>query len=597
MKEIMLGNNAIACGAISAGVKLVSGYPGTPSTEVLQTVAQRNKDGKIHVEWSTNEKAAMEVAVGASYSGARVMVTMKQVGLNVASDPLMCVTNVGVNGGMVIVVADDPGPISSQTEQDTRHYGEFANIPVLDPSSPEEAYEMTKYAFELSEQTHLPVILRPTTKVCHASGTINLDEKIYEYECKGFEKNPKWVIFPPLVYKRHLEIESQQREISEMFNSVKFNRIDGRGKLGIATGGVTYAIVKDVLKALDADSKVTVLKVGAVFPAPDELYKAFLTDVSKVLVLEELDAFIESQLFNCMGHNNLNVKIKGKLDGTVIPAGELKFDAVKTYIKQYLDISEEKTEKILAMDLPPRPPVLCAGCPHRASFYAVKKAMKDKKAVFCGDIGCYTLGNAKPLDMVDTCLCMGAGITVAQGIKRMDDETKAFAFIGDSTFFASGMTGLANAVYNKSDVNIIVLDNRTTAMTGHQPHPGTGITMMKTESKKIDIATVAKALNVEFVRTVNPYDLKTAVETVKEASEYNGVSVIVFEAPCIAVTKPSEVYTINDCTGCMHCINEIGCPAMFVEDGKVKINDTLCFGCGLCENICPTKKISKGGLK
>ena len=595
MKEILLGNGAIALGAIAAGVKLVSGYPGTPSTEVLQTVAQHNTDGKIYVEWSTNEKAALEVAAGAAYSGARAMVTMKQVGLNVASDPLMSLAYIGVKGGMVILVADDPGPISSQTEQDTRHFGEYANIPVLDPSSPEEAYDMTKYAFALSERIGMPVILRPTTKVCHASGTVELDENRYEYELDGFVKNPKWVIFPPLSYRRHIEIEKQQKEISAEFDAVSYNRIEGNSKLGIAAGGVTYAIVKDVLKALNAEEKVSLLKVGAVFPAPDMLYKKFLESAEKVLVLEELDPVIETQLFHCMAKNNITVSVSGKLDGVINPAGELKFDNIKAYLKVFLEIDCQDNEITAPIELPIRPPVLCAGCPHRASFYAVKKAMKGKKAVFCGDIGCYTLGNAKPLDMVDTCLCMGAGVTIAQGIKRMDNETTAFAFIGDSTFFASGMTGLANAVYNKSNVNIIILDNSTTAMTGHQPHPGIGKTMMKTESPKIDIAAVAKALNVEFVEKVNPYDLNKAVETIKAAAEYDGVSVVIFAAPCIAVAKPQGLYKVDGCIGCMHCIKEIGCPAMFIEDGKVKINDTLCFGCGLCENICPTKKISKDG--
>lgn len=597
MKEIMLGNNAIACGAIAAGVKLVSGYPGTPSTEVLQTVAQRNKDGKIHVEWSTNEKAALEVAAGAAYSGARAMVTMKQVGLNVASDPLMCLAYIGVKAGMVILVADDPGPISSQTEQDTRHFGEYSNIPVLDPSSPEEAYDMTKYAFELSERIGKPVIVRPTTKVCHASGTVELDEKYYEYEVSGFEKDPKWVIFPPLSYKRHIEFGTIQKELSKEFDTIRFNMIEGSGKTGIAAGGVTYAILKDVIKTLGVEDKVSLLKIGAVFPSPDGLYEKFLSQTDKILVLEELDPVIEKQIFSCMAHCKLNVPVSGKLDGTINPAGELKFDGVLAYVKKYLDIADEKIEPVKPMELPARPPVLCAGCPHRASFYAVKKAMKGRKAVFCGDIGCYTLGNAKPLDMVDTCLCMGAGVTIAQGISRMNKDTKAFAFIGDSTFFASGMTGLANAVYNKSDVNIIILDNSTTAMTGHQPHPGIGKTMMQTESQKINIAAVARAMNAGFVETVNPYDLDKAVEIVKAAADYDGVSVIIFEAPCIAVTKPAGLYTIDGCIGCMHCIKEIGCPAMYVEDGKVRINDTLCFGCGLCENLCPTKKIRKDGVK
>lgn len=590
LKKILLGNEAIALGAIAAGAKVVCGYPGTPSTEVLQTVAKYNTDAKIYVEWSTNEKAALEVAAGASYSGARTMVTMKQVGLNVASDPLMSLNYIGIKGGMVVLVADDPGPISSQTEQDTRHFGEYANIPVLDPSSAEEAYVMAKYAFELSEKLGLPVILRPTTKVCHASSTVEVDETRYEYTPSGFEKDPKWVIFPPLSYRRHLEIEKQQAEISDIFSACPFNSIEGESKAGIAAGGVTYAIVKDIITHFNLD--VTLLKVGAVFPAPSKLYREFLSKVERVLVLEELDAVIENQLFHEIALGADKAEILGKLSGDILPAGELVYENLLKYIGAYLN-KDLSAELIPDAKLPIRPPVLCAGCPHRASFYAVKKAMKGKKAVFCGDIGCYTLGNAKPLETTDTCLCMGAGLTIAHGITKVEPDMNAFSFIGDSTFFASGMTGLANAVYNQSNINVIVLDNSTTAMTGHQPHPGTGRTMMNTQSEKISIYDVAKALGVKFVERVNPFDHKKAVETVQAAAEHNGVSVIIFEAPCIALYKPEKPYKISSCTGCNHCINEIGCPAMYKEDGKVKINETLCVGCGLCEQVCPAKKISK----
>ncbi len=593
MKEILLGNMAIALGAVHAGVKVVCGYPGTPSTEVLESVAHFNRDGRINVEWSTNEKAALEIAAGASYCGTRSMVTMKQVGLNVASDPLMSLGVIGTKGGMVVVVADDPGPISSQTEQDTRHFGKYADIPVLDPSSPEEAYEMAQYAFELSEKLHLPVILRPTTKVCHSSGTVETTGTVYEYQPEGFMKDPKWVIFPPLSYRRHLEIEKQQQEISELFDQLPFNRIEGEGKSGIAAGGVTYAIVKDIIEAFHLE--VTLLKSGAVFPPPNGLYEEFLKRVERVLVLEELDPVIEEQFYHVLALKNLHRPICGKLDGFVSPAGELKFDNTLKIIEKYLGMELASSNAAPRMELPTRAPVLCAGCPHRASFYAVKKAMQDKKAVFCGDIGCYTLGNGKPLEMTDTCLCMGAGITIAQGIKKAEPDTHAFAFIGDSTFFASGMTGLANAVYNQTNINVIILDNSTTAMTGHQPHPGTGKTMMDTMSQKIDIYSVAKALNVGFVERLNPFDQKKAIETVKKAAEHEGVSVIIFEAPCIALFKPQTVYRIENCIGCRKCIREIGCPAMSVSNGKVEINDTLCYGCGLCVNVCPTKCIYQEG--
>ncbi len=601
MKQIQLGNGAIALGAIAAGVKVVTGYPGTPSTEVLQTVAKFNRDKSINVEWSTNEKAALEVAAGASYCGCRVMVTMKQVGLNVASDPLMSLVYIGIKGGMVVLVADDPGPISSQTEQDTRRFGAYANIPVLDPSSPEEAYEMTKYAFALSEEIGLPVIVRPTTKVCHASAPIECDAPRYEYTPEGFTKDPRWCIFPPLAYRRHVEIEAQQSKIGAKFDRCPFNGITGSGRIGIAAGGVTAAIVGDAVKELGIEDRVSILKVGAVFPAPEALETEFIRKTDAILVLEELDAVIEDQLFAVAGKKHLSLLLQGKHNGFVPAAGELKYDTVKALIASFLNISLPEAESPVPanLQLPTRPPVLCAGCPHRASFYACKLAAKaiakaggSAKAVYCGDIGCYTLGNAKPLETTDTCLCMGGGITVAQGIKKAEPDTLAFAFVGDSTFFASGMTGLANAVYNNNPVVVIILDNSTTAMTGHQPHPGIGRTMMDTQSNPISIEAVVRALNVPFVEKCNPLELDRAVDTVRRAAESGGVAVVIFEAPCIALVKPERAMEVaDDCIGCMQCIKQIGCPAIYPENGKAKINPSLCTGCGLCKQVCKPGKI------
>ena len=596
-KKILLGNAAIAYGAVAAGVKIACGYPGTPSTEVLETVAKIKKNGEykpdddFYAEWSTNEKAAMEVAAGAAYSGMRAMVVMKQVGLNVASDPLMSLAYVGVKGGMVIVVADDPGPISSQTEQDTRHFGKFSNIPVLDPSSPEEAYKMTIFAFELSERIGMPVIVRPTTKVSHASGTVEVSLVRFKRSGEEFIKDQRWVIFPPLAYRRHIEIEETERILSEEFITSEFNGIFGSGELGIAAGGVSFAIVRDAIASLDAD--VSLIKIGTPYPFPNFLGKKFLESTKKVLVIEELDPVIEESLFYIKGREQIKTEIFGKKSGNVPKAGELRYEKIYDIICEFLGIKAKKQSIDPMKKLPPRPPVLCAGCPHRASFYAVKTAMKNEDAVFCGDIGCYTLGNAQPLNMTDTCLCMGAGITVAQGIKRANPNKKVFGFVGDSTFFASGLTGLANAVYNNYDVNIIVLDNSTTAMTGQQPHPGTGITLLGDKTKKISVTDTAKALKAGYVAELSPYDFEAAVKTVKEAAEYNGVSLIVFKAPCIAVSKNEKTCSIDGCIGCMKCINELGCPAMYIEDKKVMIDKTLCTGCGLCINICPKNAIKE----
>lgn len=596
--KLLMGNEAIAHGAIKAGVSLVAGYPGTPSTEILETIAKVAKDG-IYVEWSTNEKAALEVASGAAYAGARTLVTMKQVGLNVASDPLMSLAYIGIKGGMVIVVADDPGPISSQTEQDTRHFAEFAKLPIFDPSSPEEAYTMICEAFDYSEKYATPVLFRPTTRVCHGCASIELEDCTPAVTPEGFIKDDKWVIFPRLSYNNHIKIEARNETMAEDFSGYYQNRLTGsnNAKKGIATGGISYAYAMEAFTLYNDDlqSKLRVLKVSTPFPFPEKLALEFLNDLEEVTVIEELDPVIEKALIFICGKYNLNIKINGKLNGRTTNAGENTVELVARVIADFAQIDYPLQENIMLPTLPIRPPVLCAGCPHRASFYAVKTAMKGRKAVFSGDIGCYTLGNAAPLHMVDTCLCMGAGVTIAQGLHRIEPDGVNFAFIGDSTFFASGMTGVANAVYNKADIVLIVLDNSTTAMTGHQPHPGTGKTMMGGISEKISIEKVLIALGVSSVQCVDPLDLNTAIATVKSAAGQSGVNAIIFRAPCIALFKPNSTHCItSDCIGCKRCINELGCPAITFEQGKAKISADLCYDCGLCKFVCPKKAIVGG---
>lgn len=584
--ELLMGNHAIAYGAMHAGVGVVTGYPGTPSTEVLETVAAKN-DGSIYVEWSVNEKAAMEVAAGAAYCGKRTLVTMKQVGLNVASDPLMSLAYIGVKGGMVVLVADDPGPISSQTEQDTRTFAQYAKLPIFDPSSPEEAYEMMADAYALSEKYHTPVLFRPTTRVCHACAAIPLRTKQPQPEAEGFVKDPKWVIFPRLSFAAHQQIEARNPQIGEEFSSYRFNELSGNGKLGIATGGISTAYTKEALETLGGDYKL--FKVATPFPFPDTLAEEFLTGLDEVLVIEELDPVIERALISLCGKRGIRVTIRGKLSGDMPVAGENTNESVKHSIAAFLGKAFPSAQMPGAVPpLPVRPPVLCAGCPHRASFYAVKQAMKGKKAVFTGDIGCYTLGNAKPLDMVDTCLCMGAGITIAQGIGHVQPDTKCFAFVGDSTFFASGLTGVANAVYNQANMVLVVLDNSTTAMTGHQPHPGTGVTMMGEVANKISIPKVLEGLGVADIQIVNPLDLDAAVAAAKHAAEVDGVSAIIYKAPCIAVAKPGKKQAVNDnCKQCQRCIRELGCPALVKDGNQVRIDTALCYGCTLCKQVCP----------
>lgn len=629
-KQMIMGNQAIALGALKAGVNLCAGYPGTPSSEIIEFISKYKEKTGTYVEWSVNEKTAVEVAAGASYAGSRTLVTMKQVGLNVASDPVMCLSYVGVKGGMVIVSADDPGPISSQTEQDTRTFAQFSKIPCLDPSSPQEAFEMVQKAFELSEKYSTPVLLRPTTRVDHAYQSLEMPE-LSQSRSKGeFEKNPnRWVIFPRLSFANHKKIfERNEKVLPKEFSQEEYKsfnnieRIDlsfveekssaDRKSISFAAGGISYAYLKEALTIIKNENpqniqiqSAKILKIGTPYPFPESLAKEFLNETEQVIVFEELDPVIEEKLIFICGKNQLKTKIHGKLDETVPCAGELSVEIIKNIILQKAGIpnlQENQKEKI---DLPVRPPVLCAGCPHRGAFYAVKQAMKGKKTVYCGDIGCYTLGNASPLDMTDTCLCMGADITMAQGFYHNEPDRFCFSFIGDSTFFASGITGVVNAVYNQSHQTICILDNSTTAMTGHQPHPGTGVTMMGEIVEKISIPKILEAIGVSPIIEVNPFDLEKSIEAVKNATQSEGVSAVIFKSPCISIAsklgyKFSGAKKVENtkCLACKKCINELGCPALVLSEetnskGKnfAAIDSSLCTGCGLCTTICPVNAI------
>lgn len=595
--EFLMGNAAIAMGAIAAGLNVVSGYPGTPSTEVLETTAKHN-DGSIYVEWSTNEKAAMELAAGAAYCGARTMVTMKQVGLNVASDPLMSLAYIGVKGGMVILVADDPGPISSQTEQDTRRFAAFSKLPCFDPSGVQEAYDMIQEAFAYSERYHTPVLFRPTTRVCHGYASITVKDAA-EYQVnspEGFVKDSsKWVIFPKLSYQNHIRMEKRNTELQSVFSDYPRNRIypetDTACQKGIATHGISFSYT---MEALHGKAAPRLLKVATPFPFPEQLAVEFLQGLDEVLCLEELDPVIEQELVYLCGKYHLPTRIRGKLTEDVALAGENSCDSVAADLAAFLGWQPpEQNTADQPPELPVRPPVLCAGCPHRASFFAVKEAMKGKKSVFCGDIGCYTLGNAMPLDMVDTCLCMGAGVNMTQGIGKIEPDTTCFAFVGDSTFFASAITGMVNAVYNQANMTLVVLDNSTTAMTGHQPHPGTGKTMMGQVVDKVSIEDMLHGIGVKTVETVNPLHLQEAIDCVKRVAVQDGVKAIIFKSPCAVLIKSGKPAQIEEskCIQCKKCIRTLGCPAIMLQDGKVQIEQALCTGCGLCAQVCPTAAI------
>ncbi len=623
-KQMIMGNQAIALGALKAGVNLAAGYPGTPSSEIIEFIAKYKDKTGTYVEWSVNEKAAVEVAAGASFAGSRTLVTMKQVGLNVASDPVMCLSYVGVKGGMVIVVADDPGPISSQTEQDTRNFALFSKIPCYDPSTPLEAYEMVQQAFELSEKYNTPVLLRPTTRVDHAYQSIDFPELSPCRTPGSFEKDSaRWVIFPRASYMNHKRIfERNEKTLPNEFSQSKWNYIEnGKNALAIAfaAGGISWSYLKEALEIITSENpKLQVLKnapclkIGTPYPFPKPLAEQFIRDNPEIIVFEELDPVIEENLISVCGEKNLKAKIHGKKDGLVPEAGELSTDIVKNTILSFVEKELKQVQQDEGMiqhssapELPVRPPVLCAGCPHRGAFYAVKQAMKGKKTAFCGDIGCYTLGNAKPLDMCDTCLCMGADITMAQGFYHNEPDRLCFSFIGDSTFFASGITGVVNAVYNQSHQTICVLDNSTTAMTGHQPHPGTGMTMMGQVVDKISIPKILEAIGVNPVIEVDPFNQEASVEAVKTAVAAPGVSAVIFKSPCISIAAKlgykmpgAKKVDTEKCIGCRKCINELGCPALSVSTAKnakgkqlVEIDSSLCTGCGLCSQLCAVDAI------
>lgn len=602
--EFLMGNEAIALGALAAGVGVACGYPGTPSTEVLETVASRRGKG-TYVEWSVNEKAAMELAAGASYAGARTLVTCKQVGLNVAADPLMSLAYVGVKGGMVVVVADDPGPISSQTEQDTRSFAQFAKLPVFDPSTPAEAYAMVIEAFSLSERIGSPVIVRPTTRVDHGYGIVEVadEHEWIQINAEGFVRDPsRWVIFPRLSCINHAAIEGRNAELTKEQSSSPFNRFEtGKGRVGIVTQGVSFSYVMDALAHLSETTtefkRPPVLKIGTPFPFPESLALSFLEGLDEIICIEELDPFLEHSLAELIGRHHLSVRVLGKLTGDVAPSGENTVESLTDLLARLLSVDPPRLPALpQAPQLPIRPPVLCAGCPHRASFYAVKRAMAGQKCVFCGDIGCYTLGNAAPLEMVDTCLCMGAGITIAQGISRVDSSVTTLSFVGDSTLFASGITGIINAVYNESRLTVCVLDNSTTAMTGHQVHPGIGRTLMGGTTEKVDIEALLHGAGVKTVKTVDPLDLAATVETLREVVALPGVKAIIFRSPCVVVARPTAHSVVDKakCIACKRCIETIGCPAISFDGDKAHIDETQCTGCTLCEQICPVGAISGG---
>ena len=583
-RELLSGNEAVARGAYEAGVKLAAAYPGTPSTEILETLGERFRS--VYSQWSPNEKVAFEVGIGASLGGARALVTMKHVGVNVAADPLMTFAYTGVNGGFVLVSADDPEMHSSQNEQDNRYFAKFAKIPMFEPSDSQESKDMVLAAFDVSERFDTPVLFRMTTRISHSKGVVALGEQVSLEERKWVKDPQKYVMIPGNARKRHVVVEQRLEELRQFSEESPYNVIEDNGsRIGIITGGVAYQYAKEVAPDFDY------LKLGFSYPLPMKKIEKFIKDHETVLVVEELEPFYEEQI-RAAGFMIEGKKYIGQL-------GELSPQRVAEAFKNAGVLDKINVASILAEeDLFPRPPVLCPGCPHRGAFMALKKL----KVAVTGDIGCYTLGVMKPLNALDTCICMGASIGNAIGMERVQGSKKGtVAVIGDSTFFHSGLTGILDAVYNQSNVTTIILDNRATAMTGGQQHPGTGKTLMGEDAVEADIETVVRALGVKNVRRLDAYEYDTALNMIKEEMNNPGPSVIITTRPCVLMPKRimDEPYRVDMelCNACGGCF-QISCPAIEAADEtnerghpKAVIDESLCTGCTLCAQICPEEAI------
>jgi len=595
MKKLLSGNEALALGAYHAGVRTATAYPGTPSTEILESISQFDD---VYTEWSTNEKVAMEVALGSSYAGVRTMVSLKQVGLNVAADPFLAAATTGVKGGLVIIDADDPGIHSSQGEQDNRHYAKLAKIPILEPSDSQSAYDLMSIAFDISEQFDTPVMLRTTTRISHSKSVVDItgERKLKSQDIVFPRQMQKYVMLPVNARIRHPIMEERLVKLSEFSESFSFNIIEqGERKLGIVTSGIAYQYAKNVFP------KATFLKLSMTYPLPPKLLKQFSATVDKILVVEELDSFLEDNI------KVLGIHVIGK---EFVPrTGELNIDIVTNAAVKADLLPEIKPLKKIEFPakLPMRPPLLCPGCPHSGIFYVLssiaqrlklpgtKQTDKPSTLTITGDIGCYTLGAYPPLNAMDTTACMGASIGQAIGMEKAGISNKVVAVIGDSTFLHSGITPLIDAVYNQSKITVLILDNSTTAMTGHQEHPGTGFNVKGEPAGKVVLENIVKGLGINEVKVVDAFKIKELRAALRDSLERNELSVVIVRGNC-AVKLPKKInpraVDKEVCNQCGICLL-IGCPAIQTEGIQPAIDQTACMGdaCTICEQICPRKAI------
>jgi indolepyruvate ferredoxin oxidoreductase alpha subunit len=604
----LLGNEAIARGAYEAGLAVGAAYPGTPASEIGNNLFEMSRESDLYFEFSVNEKVSMEVAAAAACSGLRGMTMMKHVGLNVAADPLLTLAYIGVKGGMVVVTADDPMMFSSQNEQDNRYYGKLAGIPVLEPSSVEEARDMARYAFDLSEQVGEPVLLRTTTRINHSTGVVTLGD-VLPVKTKGeFVKDPsRWVPLPANARNLHVRLLNNLEQARQLSETSPYNFIEAcpgnsqaGGAWGIICNGVSYGYVHDGVRELGIEGRTKILRIGFSYPLPENMIKTFLAGCEKVLVVEEGEPFMEEAVKAFAQEAGLILPIKGKAPGLLSKLYEFDPATVRGAIATFFGVPYTPPVLMEVSDVPEiprRPPNLCAGCSHRAAFYIVKKAAEGMDAIYPNDIGCYTLGILPPLSMADFLLCMGSSLGAGCGFSKSTDK-KIISFIGDSTFFHSGLPGLVNAIYNNHDMTLVILDNGTTAMTGHQPNPGVDMGLLNLSGYgHVSIEDAVRGVGAPFVTTIQPLKVKKSIEAVRQALEFKGVSVVISREICSLYAKAlkidtKRVFRIGDkCKGHRNCIDELGCPAFSLTDGKVQIDPGLCTGCAVCAQICPENAI------
>ena len=600
-KLMLLGNEAIARGAIEAGVALAATYPGTPSSEISLNLFQIAQESDLYFEYSINEKVALEVTAAAANAGVRSLCIMKHVGMNVAADALMTLAYVGVNAGLVIISADDPYMFSSQNEQDNRYYGKLSGLPIIEPSSVEEVKDLVSYAFDLSEGLKEPVILRTTTRINHSSGIVTLAKITARITTGNFKKDPfNYVTVPAVSRKLHVKLLQNIKKAAKISDQSPYNFTRGKGGWGIICNGVSYNYASDAVSDLNIADKTKILRIGFSHPMPAAMIKSFLKGCEKVLIIEEGEPYMEEAVKALAQEEKLTLPIRGKGQELFSRLFEFNPADVRKCIAGYFGVSfSAKTKPDLSdvPEIPARPPNLCAGCSHRATFYAVRKAAEGMETIYPTDIGCYTLGFLPPLSMGDFLICMGSSIGTSCGFSKATRQ-KVISYIGDSTFFHAGIPGLVNAVFNNHNFTLVILDNGTTAMTGHQPHPGVDMSQMNMDGfQQVSIENIVRAVGVNHVSVIRPYQVKKSIAAIKAALEHKGVSVVISKEGCVlhlkslkkAVGKP--FYVSDKCKNHRNCINDLACPAFYIDEERVKINPDQCVGCAVCAQICPENAI------